>query len=167
MQNLMRTYSMGRTRFVIPILACLLLTACPGNREDVSPAQTSTTTQNPQVHPENSASMNPVVPPDKALPSSRVPAAAAKSLEVQLTEYEIRLPDTFPAGTQQLHIVNAGKENHGFILEGAGGQQRLPSPLSRGDSAELTVTLRPGTYTVYCPVDGHRGKGMSRSLVVK
>ena len=167
----MRTTTMrggiGSSTLILPVMAFLLLTACPGNRKDVSPAQTSTTTQNPQLHPENSASMNPVVPIDKAMPSSRVPAAAAKSLEVQLTEYEIRIPDTLPAGTQQLHIVNAGKENHGFVIEGAGAEQKLAAPLSRGDAGDLTVTLAAGTYTVYCPVDGHRGKGMSRTLTVK
>lgn len=152
------------------ILPAMLLTGCPRSSEDVSqnaPAKTSTTVENPQAHPENSTAMNPVVPPDTALPSSRVPGAAVKSLDVQLTEYEIRFPDTLPAGPQSLHIANAGKENHGLVIEGPNGQQKLPADLSRGDVADLKVNLVPGTYTVYCPVDGHRGKGMSRTLIVK
>lgn len=48
----------------------LLIAACPGDRRtDESrngPAQTSTTTRNPQAVPENSTAMNPVTPPRAA-----------------------------------------------------------------------------------------------------
>jgi heme/copper-type cytochrome/quinol oxidase subunit 2 len=36
-----------------------------------------------------------------------------------------------------------------------------------GASATLEADLdKPGTYTWYCPLDGHRGKGMSGSITV-
>jgi len=31
----------------------------------------------------------------------------------------------------------------------------------------LTWDLKPGTYTIWCPVDGHRAKGMQTTLTVK
>jgi uncharacterized cupredoxin-like copper-binding protein len=31
----------------------------------------------------------------------------------------------------------------------------------------MTVTLKPGTYTVYCPMPGHAEKGMKRTLRVE
>jgi uncharacterized cupredoxin-like copper-binding protein len=43
----------------------------------------------------------------------------------------------------------------------------LSSDLTRGDTTELTVNLPAGSYTVYCPVDGHRDKGMQRTIVVR
>jgi plastocyanin len=147
-------------------IAAVLLAACPGDRRaDESrnaPAQTSTTTRNPQAVPENSTAMNPVTPPQTSLPSATAPA-----IDVQLTEYEIRIPDSLTAGPQHFRIANGGKQTHNFVIEGPGISQKLASDLSRGDTTELTVNLPAGSYTVYCPVDGHRGKGMQRTIVVR
>ncbi|HEX3578731.1 MAG TPA: plastocyanin/azurin family copper-binding protein [Thermoanaerobaculia bacterium] len=149
----------------------LLIAACPGDRRtDESrsgPAQTSTTTRNPQAVPENSTAMNPVTPPQTSMPSTRVGGASTPAVEVQLTEYEIQMPDSLAAGPQRFKIANAGKQTHNFVIEGAGISQKLASDLSRGDTTELTVNLPAGSYTVYCPVDGHRGKGMQRTIVVR
>ena len=30
----------------------------------------------------------------------------------------------------------------------------------------MTVTLKKGTYTFYCPVDGHEAAGMKGKLIV-
>ena len=77
------------------------------------------------------------------------------------------MPDTLPADHQTFHIANAGKMNHNFAIEGNGVAQKLGSDLTRGDSADLTVDLKAGTYTVYCPVDKHRGRGMERTITVR
>jgi uncharacterized cupredoxin-like copper-binding protein len=147
-------------------IAAVLLAACPGDRRtDESrnaPAQTSTTTRNPQAVPENGTAMNPVTPPGTAMPSATSP-----TVDVQLTEYEIRMPDSLTAGPQHFRIANGGKQTHNFAIEGPGISQKLASDLSRGDTTELTVNLAAGSYTVYCPVDGHRGKGMQRTVIVR
>ena len=57
--------------------------------------------------------------------------------------------------------------SHNFAIEGNGLSQKLASDLPRGDTTDLSVDLKPGTYTIYCPVDGHRGKGMQRTLTVQ
>jgi uncharacterized cupredoxin-like copper-binding protein len=150
----------------------LLIAACPGDRRtDESrngPAQTSTTTRNPQAAPENSTAMNPLTPPQASMPSTRAGGAAtAPAVDVQLTEYEIRMPDSLTAGPQHFRIANGGKQAHNFVIEGAGISQKLASDLTRGDKTELTVNLPAGSYTVYCPVDGHRGRGMQRTIVVR
>ena len=133
-------------RTVLAITAIALLAGCPGN---------------------HTTAMNPVAPPHKDDPSNRIGAAATLPIQVQLTEYEIQMPDTLPAGHQMLHITNAGKQNHNFAIEGPGVQTKLSSDLTRGDAGEIAVDLHAGTYTVYCPVDGHRGKGMQRRVTVK
>ena len=46
---------------------------------------------------------------------------------------------------------------HNFVIEGPGVSEKFSSDLTRGDTGEITVTLAPGSYTIYCPVDGHRG----------
>jgi len=153
-------------------IAAVLLAACPGDRRtDESrsgPAQTSTTTRNPQAVPENSTAMNPITPPQTAMPSTRAGGSAtAPTIDVQLTEYEIRMPDSLTAGPQHFRISNGGKQTHNFVIEGPGISQKLASDLSRGDTTEMTVNLPAGSYTIYCPVDGHRGKGMQRTVVVR
>ena len=149
----------------LTLLAFLAL-ACPGGRpEDSSqnaPPKTTTTTRSPQAVPENSTAMNPVAP------SSPTEPAASPTADVQLLEYDIRVTtDAFRSGPHRLRIANAGKEQHSLAIEGPGISERLAGNLAKGDTAELAVTLKPGTYTVWCPVDGHRGKGMQRTLTVK
>jgi len=36
-----------------------------------------------------------------------------------------------------------------------------------GQSAELQVKLKAGTYELYCPVGGHKEEGMEGKLTVK
>ena len=159
-------------RALAVLAAAFLLTGCPGNQrgEDAaqtSPPKTTTTTGNPQAAPERSKTMNPITPPSTELPSQRIATAAAQQIQVQLTEYEIRMPDTLTAGNHMFHIANAGKMNHNFAIEGNGTAKKLAADLTRGNTADLSVDLKAGTYVVYCPVDGHRGRGMERSVTVR
>jgi uncharacterized cupredoxin-like copper-binding protein len=106
--------------------------------------------------------MNPIAPP-----TAHASAAPGQTVDVQLTEYEIRMPDSLKAGKQHFKIASGGKLTHNFVIEGPGVSQKLASDLTRGDTAEIDVDLPPGSYTVYCPIDGHRGKGMERTVVVR
>jgi hypothetical protein len=154
----------------IAVAAAAFLAACPGpRREDYSqagPSQKSQTNKNPQAVPENSKILNPVVAQQKDLPSNKPGGIAAKTAAVELLEYQITMPDTLPATPMTLNVANAGKEDHGLVIEGNGYRASLPEPLKRGDRTTLDIDLKPGTYEVYCPVDGHKGKGMSRTLTV-
>lgn len=143
-------------RGALAAVALILVTGCPGN-------QTGDVSQ--QSPPRNSTSTAAVSLPRS---SSSTPAATMTgATAVQLTEYEIQMPDSLPAGRATFQITNAGKENHNFAIEGPGIASKLTSDLTRGDTQEITLDLVRGTYTVYCPVDGHRGKGMQRTLVVR
>ena len=137
------------------VAAAVLLAACPGNRQEdesqTGPAKTSTTTVSPRTPASTTA----------------LPSTAAPVTEVQLLDYEIRIADTLPAGPQHLRIANGGHEPHGFAIEGPGVSTQLANNITRGDTTELAVTLKPGTYTVWCPVDGQRGKGLERTITVK
>ena len=39
--------------------------------------------------------------------------------------------------------------------------------VTNGGTSTVTVTLKPGTYTFYCSVDGHEAAGMKGTLTVK
>jgi uncharacterized cupredoxin-like copper-binding protein len=158
----MRSYS-------VILLSLLALAACKKEADysQATPPQTTTATGNPQQVPENSSSMNPVVPPQTSLPSSRPAPAAAAQAQVDLLEYSIHMQPSYAAGSQTFAVANAGKENHGLVIEGNGTQVKLPNDLARGDRSTLTIDLKPGTYTAWCPVDGHKGKGMTTTFTVR
>jgi len=148
------------------VFASLLLAACSRSHEDyshASPAQTSTTTQ-----PGEQSKLSPVAPPQTDRPSTAIAPSAAQTIDVQLTEYTIRMPQSpLAPGRYSFNIANAGHEDHGFTIEGPHVHLSLAQSLKRGDTANVTTDLFAGTYQISCPVDGHKGKGMSTTLTVK
>lgn len=152
--------------------ACLLaLSACPSRQSadesQAGPPKSTTAVGNPQTIPENSTAMNPVMPPASHMKSRQAPEPPSPAVHVQLTDYAIEMPEAITAGPHPFAITNAGKQKHNFAIEGPGVSTKLASDLMRGDSAQLSLNLQKGTYTVYCPVADHRGKGMQRTLTVE
>ena len=94
--------------------------------------------------------------------------ATAQAVSVTLSEWKIGLSrDTVPAGSVTFRVNNNGSVNHGFYVRGDGvdkGTREVPVR----QSATLTVTLKPGTYDVFCPMsdESHKNAGMARKLVV-
>jgi plastocyanin len=94
--------------------------------------------------------------------------AKAQTVNVTLSEWKLELGrDTVPAGPVTFRVKNAGTMNHAFYVRGDGfakGSKEIPA----GQDAPLTLTLKPGTYEVYCPLADltHKMAGMSRKLVV-
>ena len=147
----------------IIIAAVILASACQPEVEDT--ASQSTTMPASETAATETSTMNPVIPPETHEPAS-APTPALPTQEVHLIEYQIHMPESVPAGRIAFNVENGGKEDHGFEIEGNGVHQQTVV-LKRGDTTALEVNLPPGTYDVYCPVDGHRGKGMKGRLVVK
>ena len=104
-----------------------------------------------------------------ALALAAAPAAAsAQPVAVTLTEFKITMArDTVSAGPVTFRVKNAGTMTHAiFVMNDTfeKGSTEIPA----GQEASLTVTLKPGTYDVYCPVsdESHKKAGMTRKLVV-
>lgn len=72
---------------------------------------------------------------------------------------------TVPPGAVTLNYVNEGALVHTLLIEGIGGF-KLEVP-SKGDTDSGNVALKPGRYTFYCDVPGHRPVGMEGTLVVQ
>src|SRR5438046_4616336 len=105
-----------------------------------------------------------------ALLALAVAGAAAKPAQVtvRLSEWNVQLSDqTVADGSVTFAVTNAGSIPHAFEIEGHGIEKETPT-IQPGDSATLTVTLKPGTYEVYCPVgnDSHKKLGMVAQLRV-
>ena len=130
-----------------------------------TPSQSTTASSAPQDRPPQPSGVNPVIPPEKDEPSSRATPAAATQ-EVHLIEYAIHMPATLNAGKVAFNVENGGKEDHAFEIEGNGIEEKTQT-LPRGESESLEVELRPGTYTVYCPVKDHAKRGMKTTITVR
>jgi plastocyanin len=90
------------------------------------------------------------------------------SITAKLSEWKVELSNaTVSAGTVRFTATNAGSIPHALEVEGPGIEQET-AVIQPGDSAILTLTLRPGTYEVYCPVgvDSHKKLGMDTHLKV-
>jgi len=88
-------------------------------------------------------------------------------INVTMTEYKFDMPATASAGKTTFVIKNAGKKVHNFKITGEGIDQKLAANPRPGQTETLEVMLKPGTYTVTCPVDFHTQKGMKTTLTVK
>jgi len=100
-----------------------------------------------------------------SLPGS---TAAPGSVTIRLFEYKLDPATlTLAAGTYDMTGVNSGTINHALELSGNGLDVHTKNfAYPPGHSEGFQVTLRPGTYQFFCPIDGHRGLGMQANLVV-
>jgi plastocyanin len=86
---------------------------------------------------------------------------------VTLSDFKIQ-PDNLEAEkpeTVTYVVTNKGNTEHALEIEGNGIEEETDT-LQAGDVGELTVTLKPGTYEMYCPIDDHRAQGMEGTLTV-
>ncbi len=74
---------------------------------------------------------------------------------------------TATAGTVTVVMNNplTSGVSHGIAVEGNGVDQDGPT-VQPGGKLTDTLTLKPGTYSFYCPVPGHKQAGMKGTLVV-
>ena len=75
--------------------------------------------------------------------------------------------DTVQTGAITFRVTNQGGMNHAFYVRGEGvdkGTREIPMR----QSASLSLTLKPGTYELFCPMsdESHKLAGMKRTLVV-
>ena len=94
--------------------------------------------------------------------------AAAQGVTVTLSEWKVTLSrDTLKAGVVTFRVTNGGAMNHAFYVRGA-GVDKGTRDIAKGEAASLTVTLKPGTYDVFCPLaEGtHKMAGLSKTVVV-
>jgi plastocyanin len=94
--------------------------------------------------------------------------ANAQSVHVTLSEWKIQMSrDTVQAGAVTFEVRNTGQMTHAFTVRGE-GVDKGTREISARQAGSLTVTLKPGTYEVFCPMseESHKQAGMSRKLVV-
>jgi uncharacterized cupredoxin-like copper-binding protein len=73
---------------------------------------------------------------------------------------------TAPAGSLEIDSPNKSQTDHNIALEGSGVDEKGPV-VKGGGVSKVTADVKPGQYTFYCSVDGHRQAGMEGKLTVK
>ena len=112
--------------------------------------------------------------------ASAVRAVSQRAAEAQGGKLEIDAdPDgqlayvvssaTAPAGALEIDSRNASGTPHDIALEeGTSGRVLGNGPVvSKGGVSRVSVNLRPGRYTFFCTVPGHRDAGMEGTLTVR
>ena len=113
-----------------------------------------------------------------AATTSVTSGGSIKTVVIKETEFKLSPSSVTLSkpGTYTFRAENKGSAQHSLEIEGKGvksegsegGEAKLKQVLNPGQSGVLTVTFqRPGTYEMYCPVDGHEQEGMKGEVVVK
>ena len=71
-----------------------------------------------------------------------------------------------PAGTVEIDSQNKSSIDHNIAVEGSGVNEEGPV-VKDGAVSKVTADLKPGEYTFFCSVPGHREGGMEGKLTVK
>jgi uncharacterized cupredoxin-like copper-binding protein len=71
------------------------------------------------------------------------------------------------AGKVTIDFKNPQPLAHDVAIESSGGETIGQTELVTEGSSSTVVNLKPGTYTFYCTVPGHREAGMEGTLTVK
>jgi uncharacterized cupredoxin-like copper-binding protein len=97
--------------------------------------------------------------------------AQVAPVAVRLTEFQIEMPASLPAGLTTFSVTNAGQMEHNFEIksvleEEAPGEQPLLPNLQPGETRLIQVELAPGTYMAECPLSNHSDLGMKLQVTV-
>jgi plastocyanin len=87
-------------------------------------------------------------------------AAAISETEFKLNPSS---PSVAPGGT--VTVKNDGGTTHALEIETPSGEVKT-KPIAPGQSATIKAPAKAGSYTMYCPIDHHKQKGMTGKLKV-
>ncbi len=139
-----------RTAIVVPAAVLAFAVVGCGSSSSTSSAPSTSASAAP---PSNSGSGG-----SQALTLSADPSGALKfdtsSLSAKAGKVTIQMSNPSSAGVE-----------HGISIEGNGVDQE-GTTAQPGGMATVSATLKPGTYTFYCPVDSHKQQGMTGTLTV-
>jgi uncharacterized cupredoxin-like copper-binding protein len=94
-------------------------------------------------------------------------SGGAETVDISEIEYKIDPSDpTVKAGEVTFAIKNDGTTVHNLEVEG-NGVEEVSDDIQGGQSTDLTVSLEPGSYEMYCAIDGHKDLGMEGEITVE
>ena len=92
-------------------------------------------------------------------------STTSTKIRVTETDYKLALSKrTAPAGRITFVVHNKGMTDHEFAVKGNGVHKGIRGLIAPGTTKSLTVTLKKGTYTLYCKL--HISSGMKKAFKV-
>jgi plastocyanin len=74
---------------------------------------------------------------------------------------------TAEAGNDTIDFTNESPVPHDVVIEDENGKELGGTEVTSEGSETAEVELKPGTYTFFCSVPGHRQAGMEGTLTIK
>jgi len=137
-------------------LASVALVACGGSDDSTSTAESGGETA-------AGAAAESEKPGNEAGGGSTVAFEADPGGELAYTSDEA----SAEAGEVTIDFNNPQGLTHDVAIEDSSGETIGKTELIASEETSETVNLKPGTYTFYCTVPGHREAGMEGTLTVK
>jgi plastocyanin len=142
------------------VLAALALAACGSSSDDSSSteskSQSGTSTESQAETGEGKAEGG--------------SAGSASTLDIEAAPSGLAFSSdtaTAKAGEVTVNFTNPQPLTHDVAFEDSSGKTIGKTELIAEGSDSATVDLKPGEYTFYCSVPGHREAGMEGTLTVK
>lgn len=136
-------------------LAAFAVAGCgSSNKSSSSSSSSNTTAQKPAPAPAPA--------PSGGGASTNLPLAADSSGQLKFDKTAL----SAKAGNVTITLDNPSPVQHAIAVDG-NGVSKAGSTVGMGGKSTITVSLKPGTYQFFCPVDGHRAAGMQGTLTVK
>ena len=133
------------------VATSLLVAACGGSDDNDSGSQAAKApTSTPTAKPPASSSSGTV-------------SLSPKGDELMFNTNQL----TAKAGDVTVDFTNDSALSHNVVLIDSANKVLGQTPTFDGGTKSFNVTLKPGTYTYYCSVPGHREAGMQGTLTVK
>jgi uncharacterized cupredoxin-like copper-binding protein len=153
---------------VLAAVSTAVLTSGGATKSEAATATTTPTSTAAEAPAPTSSTTQPTATTGTPAPASS-PAAKATALKLAADPGGALSYDTkqlsAKAGSVTITMTNATPVEHNATI--AQGTTVLgATPSFAGGSKQVTVTLKPGKYTFYCSVPGHRQAGMEGTLTV-
>lgn len=146
--------------FLVLAIAALALVAC-GSSSDNSSSTTETSAGESQAEQGGGAAKEESASAGGG--SSTLEFEADPNGELAYTSTS----ETAEAGKVTVEFKNPQALTHDVAIEDSSGKEVGATELVADGSDTTTVDLKPGTYTYFCTVPGHREAGMEGTLTVK
>ena len=115
----------------------------------------------------NSSSSSPA-DPTAAGGTNSMASGGGTTVDVALKDFSISVSGggSMSPGTYTFHVTNDGPSDHNLTIAGPGVSDAATPTFASGESKDVTVTLKSGTYDLFCSVPGHKQAGMDTKLTV-
>ena len=132
---------------IAALCASFALAACGGDDDDDTTAASESTAETTSTEDQASS-------------------GGGETIAISESDYKLDPSDVdAKSGTVTFELTNDGDTEHNLEVEGNGVEEESDT-IAPGDSTSFSVDLEPGTYEIYCAIDGHKDLGMEGELTV-